>query len=100
MKTMMKTAAFVTALLLAGAAAAIAEDAAPKATGPGWGPGWRHQQMAEAWEKGQVPPGPMMMMRGQGPAGRFGPPIGADGKIDTSKLPEWCPMRQALEQPK
>lgn len=97
MKTMMKTAAFVTALLLAGAAAtAIAEDATPKT----WGPGWRHQQMAEAWEKGQVPPGPMMMMRGQGPAGRFGPPVTADGKIDTSKLPEGCPMRQALEQPK
>lgn len=91
MKTMTMT---IAALLLTGCTAA-AEDATPKTAGPGWGPGWRHEQMAQAWEKGEMP-GPMMMMRGMGPGAR-GPAIGADGKIDTSQLPPWCPLNKAAE---
>lgn len=96
MKTTTKTIAVLTALLLAGfAAAAIAEDATPTAVEPGWGPGWRHEQMAKAWEKGDMPGPMMMMMRGFGPGAR--PALGADGRIDTSQLPPWCPLKQAQD---
>jgi len=79
-------------LLLAGCSAA-AEDTTSKAAGPLYGPGWRHEQMAQAWSKGETP-GPMMMQ------GRlYGPHMMAaaldkDGKLDTTKLPPWCPLNQ------
>lgn len=106
MKTMMKSIAVLGSLLLLAGCGAAAEDVAPRTAGPGW----RHEQMAKAWEKGELP-GPMMMMRGPDSTGRFGPgkfgpgargygpPVGADGKIDASQLPEWCPLKQAPEAP-
>lgn len=80
-------------LLLAGCTAA-AEDTTTKATGPAYGPGWRHEQMVQAWQKGEAPP--MMRARGTGFGNRMmmGPPVGEDGKIDTTKLPPWCPLNQ------
>lgn len=104
MKTMMKTIAVLGGLLLLAGCSAAAEDTTPRAFGPGYGPGWRHEQMVKAWEKGEMP-GPMMM-RGQRGPGQFGPgmrgygpPVGADGKVDTTKLPEWCPLKQQAETP-
>lgn len=96
MKTLTKTIAAMAGLLLLAGCGAAAQDATPKAAGPGFGPGWRHEQMVQAWEKGEIPPGPgpmMMMMRRQGMGPGYGPPVGADGKIDTAKLPDWCPMK-------
>lgn len=80
-------------LLLAGCTAA-AEDTTTKATSPAYGPGWRHEQMVQAWQKGEVPP--MMQARGPGFGQGFGPRmmLGEDGKIDTTKLPPWCPLNQ------
>lgn len=111
MKTLTKTIAAMAGLLLLAGCGAVAQDQTPKAAGPGYGPGWRHEQMVQAWEKGEVPPGPMMMMRNKGPGPAFapgpgsgpgmrgfGPPVDENGKIDTSKLPDWCPMKQAAPQ--
>lgn len=80
-------------LLLAGCTAA-AEDTTTKASAPVYGPGWRHEQMTQAWQKGDVPP--MMQARnpGFGPRMMMGPPVGEDGKIDPTKLPPWCPLKQ------
>lgn len=107
MKTMMKSIAVLGSLLLLAGCSAAADDVTPRTAGPGYGPGWRHEQMVKAWEKGEYPgPMMMMMMRGPGGPGKFGPgvrgygpAVGADGKIDTSKLPEWCPLKQAPEAP-
>ncbi len=100
MKTLTKTiAAFAGLLLLAGCAATAAEDTTPKAAGPGYGPGWRHEEMIKARQSGQFGPGQMMMNRvaadGQtfGP-GRKGPPLNADGTVDTTKLPPGCPYNR------
>ncbi|MBF0325667.1 hypothetical protein [Magnetospirillum moscoviense] len=99
MKTLTKTiAAFAGLLLLAGCAAA-AEDTTPKNVGPGYGPGWRHEEMIKARQSGQFGPGPMMMNRAAAPGqtfgpGRMGPPLNADGTVDTTKLPAWCPYNQ------
>jgi len=90
MKTLTKTiAAFAGLLLLAGCSAA-AEDAAPKTAAPAYGPGWRHEQMMQARQDGKSGPGPMMMQR----TGRMGPPLNADGTVDTTRLPDWCPYKQ------
>lgn len=84
-------------LLLAGCTAA-AEDVTKAAT-PAYGPGWRHEQMVQAWQKGETPP--MMQARGPGfgprmmGQGVMGAAVGEDGKIDTSKLPPWCPLNQS-----
>lgn len=104
--TRMKIAtAFAALLLVAGCTAANAEDTTPNTATPAYGPGWRHEQMMQARAQGQVPPaminargGPGM---GWGPGwstGRGGPPLKADGTIDTTRLPDWCPMRAAAPQ--
>lgn len=93
MKTTLKTIAVFTGLLLLAGCAANADDTTTKANAPGYGPGWRHEQMMQARLNGDVPPGPMMMRGpGYGPGQRgYGPPVDENGKIDTSKLPPWCP---------
>ncbi|MEW5727407.1 MAG: hypothetical protein AB1918_06235 [Pseudomonadota bacterium] len=106
MKTLTKTiVALASVLLVAGCTAAAQDATAPKAFGPGYGPGWRHEQMVQAWEKGELPAGPGMMRgRGFGPGMRgYGPgaaAIGPDGKVDTSKLPPWCPYSTAPDAAK
>lgn len=91
--TTTKFIATLAGLLLLAGSAAIAEDVTPKATGSGYGPFWRHKQMAQAWQKGEVPP--MMRARGPGVGPRMmGPPVDEDGKIDATKLPPWCPLNQ------
>ncbi|MGE5547652.1 MAG: hypothetical protein ACM33T_12190 [Solirubrobacterales bacterium] len=108
MKTLSKTILGLAGLLLLAGCTAAADETAVKATTPAFGPGWRHEQMVQAWQKGEVPQGAMMraggrpafgpgMMRGAGPGAAA---IGPDGKIDTSKLPEWCPYRTAPENTK
>lgn len=106
MKTPIKTILALASILLVAGCTAVAQDATTATTksfGPGTGPGWRHEQMVQAWEKGEMP-GPMMrgqMMRGQGfgPGMRgYGPgaaAVGPDGKVDTTKLPAWCPYSTA-----
>lgn len=93
--TTTKFIATLAALLLLAGCSAAAEDTTPKATGPAYGPGWRHEQMVQAWQRGETPP--MMQARGSrygfGPR-MMGPPVGEDGKIDTTKLPQWCPLNQ------
>ena len=100
--TLMKIAtAFAALLLVAGCTAANAEDTAPKAATPAYRPGWRHEQMMQARAQGQVPPA-MINARGGPGMGwgmqRGGPPFNADGTIDTSRLPDWCPMKAAAPQ--
>lgn len=105
MKTLTKTiVALASVLLVAGCAAAAQDATTPTAVGPGYGPGWRHEQMVQAWQRGELPAGPGMMRgRGYGPGMRgygagYGPgaaAIGPDGKVDTSKLPPWCPYGTA-----
>ncbi|MGE5515037.1 MAG: hypothetical protein ACM31D_04375 [Bacteroidota bacterium] len=94
-------ATFATLLLVAGCTAANAEDATTKATTPTtYGPGWRHEQMMQARAQGQGMPA-MMYQRGPGMGygmGRGGPPLNADGTVDTAKLPDWCPMKASLQQ--
>lgn len=85
MKT--RTLTVFAALMLA-AGFAVAAEQAPTPPTEGWHPGWRHEQMAKAFAEGKAWPGPMMMHRIAG-----GPPLGPDGKVDTTKLPEWCPMK-------
>ncbi len=103
MKRMNIALALATLLVVAGCTAASAEDTATKATTPTYGPGWRHEQMMQTraangqWGFG---PGPGMgygpgMMQGQG---RLGPPLKADGTVDTTRLPDWCPMKTATPQ--
>lgn len=100
MNTLTKTILAIAGLLLVGGVA-VAQDQTRTGGPAAFGPGWRHQQMAEAWVKGEMPQGPMMMMMmrdgtrrgpgmmmGQGP-GRAA--LNPDGTIDTAKLPEWCP---------
>ncbi|HSV29354.1 MAG TPA: hypothetical protein VLL76_07340 [Candidatus Omnitrophota bacterium] len=98
MKTLSKTVLALSGLLLLAGCSALAEDTTPKAVGPGYGPGWRHEQMVQARQNGQLPPAAMMrgpgMMRGQGPGAAA---IGPDGKVDTSKLPAWCPYNTASD---
>ncbi|ARJ67787.1 hypothetical protein WV31_20070 [Magnetospirillum sp. ME-1] len=101
MKTILKTLA---ALALVGFVASCAAQAAdPTPTPQTWGPGWRHEQMLKAQKDGTFVPGrgPGYGMWGGGPGygrGMMAQAIGADGKIDVSKLPAGCPMRQGLIQ--
>ena len=103
MKTVFKSLAAIAAL---GFVAACTAEAADPATTQGWGPGWRHEQMVKAVKDGTFVPGSgPMMARGWGSGGGPGrgymaAAIGPDGKIDPTKLPEQCPMRQSLEQTK
>jgi hypothetical protein len=104
MKIILKTlAAFAALAFVASCAASAADQSTPQT----WGPGWRHEQMLKAQQDGTFTPGQGPGF-GRGPG--FGPgygrgmmaaAIGPDGKIDASKvdltkLPADCPMRQAL----
>lgn len=103
MKTLTKTIVALASVLLVAYGASAQDTTTDKAVTPGFGPGWRHEQMVQAWEKGEMP-GPMMMrgrggfgpgmMRGMGPGAAA---IGPDGKIDTSKLPDWCPYKTGAD---
>jgi hypothetical protein len=95
MKTLTKTLALLSAVLLvAGCAVNTAE--AEQA----WTPGWRHEQMMKAFQDGKAAPGPMMMRRaGYGPgwaagAGRGPVAPAADAKLDPTTLPPGCPFNQ------
>lgn len=88
-------------LLVAGCGVAAEETPATKAATPTYGPGWRHEQMMQARANGQLPPAAIAGQRGPGMGygmGRGGPPLRADGTIDTAQLPDWCPMKTALPQ--
>ncbi|MCR6631368.1 MAG: hypothetical protein NVV74_15705 [Magnetospirillum sp.] len=101
--TALKIATALTVLLtLAGAAAA--EDTQTKAATPAYGPGWRHEQMVQAWQRGETPAA-MMMRRGPGyglgmglGAARGSPALKADGTVDVTQLPPWCPMKASLQR--
>lgn len=100
MKRMNLAIALATLLLVVGCTAASAEDTTTKATPPTYGPGWRHEQMMQARAaNGQWGFGPGTGMgQGQGQGmmqGRGGPPLKADGTIDTTRLPDWCPLKTA-----
>ena len=100
MKTLTKTILALSGLLLLAGCGAAAQDPTPQ-VGPGYGPGWRHEQMVEARKSGGLPPHPMMM-RGPG-MHAYGPgaaAIGPDGKVDTGKLPPWCPYGTATPDAK
>lgn len=96
------TATLATLLLVAGCSAASAEDTATTPNPTAFRPGWRHEQMMQARAQGQMPPafagqrGPGM---GYGMGWGYGPALKADGTVDTTKLPEWCPMRTSVQQP-
>lgn len=106
MKTTLKTlAVFAGLTLLAACAAQAGDTTAPTFNCPGYGagysqgngPGWRHAQMMQArMNNANMPCGAAVQGQGFGPGyGQgmrgFGPPTNADGTIDTSKLPSWCP---------
>lgn len=100
MKRMHLAAALAALLLVSGCTAANADDTA-KTTAPAYGPGWRHEQMVQARTQGTLPPA-MMAARGPGMGmgmmmgrGLGGPPLKADGTIDTAKLPDGCPLKVA-----
>lgn len=98
MKRMNLAAALAALLLVSGCTAASADDAA-KTAAPAYGPGWRHEQMMQARTQGTLPPA-MMAARGPGMGmmmgrGMAGPPLKADGTIDTAKLPDGCPLKTA-----
>ena len=101
MKRMNIALALATLLLVVGCTAASAEDTTTKATPPTYGPGWRHEQMMQARSNGQWGFGPGTGMgygMGQGYGrmqGGGGPPLKADGTIDTTRLPDWCPLKTA-----
>lgn len=94
MKTISKTIAVFTGLVLLAGCTAFADDTPTKTSVRVYGPGWRHEQMMQSRQDGTLPYGRMMMVRGQG----YGPgmrgaalAMNADGTIDTTKLPPWCP---------
>lgn len=100
--TRIKIATALAALLLITGCSAAAEDTTTKAIAPTYGPGWRHEQMMQARNQGQLPPA---MIANGGPgyrmgmmAGRGGPPLKADGTIDTTQLPPWCPLKTPAPQ--
>ncbi len=102
----MKIATVLAALLLvAGCTAAAQDTATDKTAATAYGPGWRHEQMMQARAQGQAPlsmtaqrgPGAGMGW-GMGVRAMGGPPLNADGTIDTAQLPVWCPMRNAVPQ--
>jgi hypothetical protein len=105
MKTILKTlAAFAAIAFVASCAAQAADQQAAPQT---WGPGWRYEQMLKAQKDGTFTPGqgpgygrgPGAGMWGGGPGygrGMMAAAVGPDGKIDPSKLPADCPMRQTL----
>lgn len=107
MKRMNIALALATLILVAGCTAASAEDTTSKATPPTYGPGWRYEQMMQTRAAngqgatyGQWGSGPGRgygMGYGMG-RGNGGPPLKADGTLDTSRLPDWCPMRTAAPQ--
>ena len=89
MKTILKTlAAFAAVAFVASCTASAADQPTPQT----WGPGWRHEQMVKAAKDGTFIPG-----RFYG-RGMMAAAIGPDGKIDVTKLPADCPMRQSLIQ--
>lgn len=97
MKLLKIATAFAALLLVAGCTAASAEDTTPKAASPAFGPGWRHEQMVQARAQGHLMPG-TINTSGSGMGwgmGRGGPPLKADGTIDTAQLPDGCPMKTA-----
>lgn len=98
MKTILKTLAAFAAIAFVASCAANAAD--QSTTPQTWGPGWRHEQMLKAQKDGTFIPGPGYGrgMWGGGPGYGRGmmAAVGPDGKIDVSKLPTDCPMRQAL----
>lgn len=103
MKTILKTLTALAAIAFVASCTAQAAD--PATPTQGWGPGWRHEQMVKAYKDGTFTPGQGpgygRGMWGGGPGfgrGMMAAAIGPDGKVDTSKLPVDCPMRQALIQ--
>lgn len=98
MKTTLKALSVFAGLLLLAGCAANAGDTPNQTACPGYGPGWRQEQMIQARQDGTAPPcrmgmrgqgfgpGQGMGMRGPGPAA-----LNADGTVDTTKLPAWCP---------
>ncbi len=103
MKTILKTLAAFAAIAFVASCAAEAAD--QSATPRSWGPGWRHEQMLKSVNDGTFTPGQGpgygRGMWGGGPGmgrGMMATAIGPDGKIDPSKLPADCPMRQTLTQ--
>ena len=105
MKRMKIATVLATLLLIAGCTAAAQDTTTDKAAATAYGPGWRHEQMMQARAQGQIPPA---MTAQRGPGGGMGwglgvravggPPLNADGTIDTTQLPVWCPMRNAAQQ--
>ncbi|OJX79480.1 hypothetical protein [Magnetospirillum sp. 64-120] len=105
MKTTLKTiAVFAGLLLLAGCAAQAGDTPNQTFNCPGYGPGWRHEQMVQArMNNTGMPCGMAVRGQGFGPGyGQgmrgYGPPTNADGTIDTSKLPAWCPYATKTDQ--
>ncbi len=99
MKTILKTLAALAAVAFVASCTAQAAD---QSTPPqSWGPGWRHEQMVKAHKDGTFTPGQGPGMWGGGPGygrGMMAAAVGPDGKIDPTKLPADCPMRQGLIQ--
>ena len=95
----------IAALFMVVGFAAAAQDATTQTTPPVYGPGWRQTQMIQARQNGQLPPA---MIAPRGPGMAYGPGYGmgrraatnADGTLDTSRLPNWCPYRTAAPQTK
>lgn len=102
MKTTLKTIAVFAGLLLLAGCAVQAGDTPNQTACPG--PGWRHEQMVQArMNNADRPCGMAVRGQGFGPGyGQgmrgFGPPTNADGTIDTSKLPSWCPYATKTDQ--
>ncbi len=103
MKTILKTLAVLAAVAFVASCTASAAD--QSTTQQTWGPGWRHEQMVKAYKDGTFTPGqgrgPGYGMWGGGPGygrGMMASAVGPDGKIDPTKLPTDCPMRQSLIQ--
>jgi len=103
MKTILKTLAALAAVAVVASCTANAAD--QSTTQQGWGPGWRHEQMVKAYKDGTFTPGQGpgygRGMWGGGPGmgrGMMASAVGPDGKIDPTKLPADCPMRQSLIQ--
>lgn len=106
MKTLLKTLTFLAAMGFA--SVAIAQTANQTTTPQTWGPGWRQEQMNRAAQDGTFIPcpgrgpgrGQGVGMWGGGPGpgrgGMMAAAVGPDGKIDPSKLPVGCPVRNQL----
>lgn len=98
--TPFKIATALAALTLI-ATTAIAQEVATTPTPPAFTPGWRHEQMMQARAQGQmmpVTPGQRGPGMGAGMGWGGGPPLKADGTVDTARLPDGCPMKASLRQ--